>query len=397
MIGINMPENKADVIVIGGGIVGCSIALRMSEKGQSVILLEKERVGEEASGRNGGGVRQQDRHPAELPLAMEAVKIWARMKEELDCDVGYRRGGNIRYAHSEEKLEQLKRAAAREISAGLHVDILTPEETRYLTPSLGEKVELYGAKFCPSDGTANPLLVVKAIARAARRNDVQIKPHSPVLKFMCAQHKVISAITENEAYTGAVFINSAGPWAKGLCHTIGIDIPTTIKKESIIITEPIAPIMKQFVESDKFYYRQALEGNIHIAGDITNRPVSDFDKTVDFNSLVEIGRYLPDFLPIARKLNILRAFSGIIEYTPDEIPILDKAPGFDNFYITTGFSGHGFCLGPVIGKLISDLIIEGKSSLDLSAFRYSRFNDENCQSALKIDPLSASKIDPPPT
>ena len=170
-----MGKNAADAVVIGGGIVGSSIALRLSESGQSVILLDKGRIGEEASGRNGGGVRQQDRHPAELPLAMEAIKIWAAMKDELDCDVGYRRGGNIHYAHSPEKLESFRKTAERENSAGLKVEILSPEETRYITPNLSDKVPLFGAKHCPSDGTANPLLVAKAIGRVAGAEEFKFR------------------------------------------------------------------------------------------------------------------------------------------------------------------------------------------------------------------------------
>jgi sarcosine oxidase subunit beta len=377
-----MGKNSADVIVIGGGIVGSSVALRLSEHGLSVILLEKERIGEEASGRNGGGVRQQDRHPAELPLAMEAVRIWARMQDELDCDVGYRRGGNIHYAHSKEKLESFKKTAERENAAGLKVEILNPDETRYITPTLSDQVALFGAKYCPSDGTANPLLVVKAIGRSARRKGVQIKEFSPVHQLRCEKNLITSAVTEKETYTGSIFINCAGPWAKDLSNTIGVDLPTTIQKESIIVTEPVPRVINQFVQSDLFYYRQALEGNIHIAGDITKRPVNDFDKTVDFESLVEIGRWLPDFLPITRRLNILRSFTGLIEYTPDKIPIIDKTPGFENYFIAAGFSGHGFCLGPVIGKILCELITSGQTSLDISPFRYSRFEKQDQNEAI---------------
>ena len=368
-----MEHLTADVIIIGGGIVGSSLALRVSQKGHSVILLDKGRVGEEASGRSGGGVRQQDRDPAELPLAMEAIKLWADMKEELDCDVGYRRGGNIHYAHSEEKLELLGKIASREIEAGLRVDMLSPEDTRRLTPTLSEKVALFGAKYCPSDGTANPLLVVKAICRAARRSGVQIREHNTVRKLRIKNRQVTAAITKKNQYEGAVFVNTAGPWAKGLCNLIGLDIPTKVKKETIVITEALPPMIKQFVQSDKFYYRQALEGNIHIAGDITARTIDDFDKTVDFDDFVGIGRWLPDFLPITKRISLIRAFAGLINYTPDRLPIIDKAPGFENLYIATGFSGHGFCLGPIVGKLMAEWIIGGESSLDLSPFRYSRF------------------------
>jgi sarcosine oxidase, subunit beta len=367
-----MGSSTADVIVIGGGIAGSSIAFRLAGKGHSVILLEKGRVGEEASGRCGGGVRQQGRDPAELPLAMEAIKLWADMKDELDCDVGYRRGGNIRFAHTREKLESLREVAERETRIGLAVDILSPEDTRRLTPTLSEKVELFGSKYCPTDGTANPLLVVKAICRAARRQGVQIHEHSPVREFKARNGRVAAAVTEKGVYEGAVFVNAAGPYTKGLCNTIGLDIPITIEKETIMVTEVLPPMVKQFVESDKFYYRQALEGNLHIAGSLTTREIEHIDTRVDFESFVEVGRWLPTFVPVTRNIKLIRAFTGILEFTPDKIPVLDRAPGFENFFVTTGFSGHGFCLGPVVGKLMAEWIADGKSSLDLSQFGWSR-------------------------
>ncbi len=363
----------ADVIVIGGGIAGSSIAFRLAGKGHSVILLEKGRVGEEASGRNGGGVRQQDRDPAELPLAMEAVKLWANMKDELDWDVGYRREGNLHYAHSPEKLAAFREAAERERKSGLAVEILSPEETRRITPILSEKIELYGSKFCPTDGTANPLLVVKAICRAARRKGVQIHEYSPVRQLKARNGRVTAAVTEKGTYEGAVFVNAAGPCAKALCNLIGLDIPITMMKESVVVTEALPPMVKQFVQSDKFYYRQALEGNFHAAGSITSCPTEHIDKSVDFKSFVEIGRWLPTFLPLIRNIQWIRAFTGILDYTPDKVPILDKAPGFENFFVASGSSGHGFCLGPIVGKLMAEWIVEGKSSLDLSRFRWSRF------------------------
>ena len=366
----------ADVIVIGGGIAGSSIAYRLACKGHLVILLEKGRVGEEASGRNSGGVRQQDRHWAELPMAMEAIKLWADMKDELDCDVGYRRGGNIHYAHSPEKLERLREVAERETKGGLAVEILSPEETRRVTPSLSEEIELYGSKYCPSDGTANPLLVVKAICRAARGKGVQIHEHCPVVQLKAHKGRVAAAVTEKGAYEGAVFVNAAGPWTKGLCNTIGLDYPTTMEKRSLIVTEALPPMINQFVESDKFYYRQALEGNIHVGGSITASPIEQVDMAVEFKSFIEVGRWLPAFVPATRNVKLIRAFTGIREYTPDEIPVLDRAPGFGNFFVASGFSG-GFCLGPIVGKLMAEWIVDGKSSLDLSPFGWNRFETGN--------------------
>ncbi len=368
-----MSTYKADVIIVGGGIVGSSIAYRIAEKKHSVILLEKGRVGEEASGRNGGGVRQQDRDPAEIPLAMESIKLWARMKDELDWDVGYRQGGNLHYAHSQEKLTLLQERLERETKLGLEVEMLSPEDTRKLTPKLSEKIDLLGAKYCPSDGTANPLLATKAIVRMARNLGVQIHEHSPVMNFVTDNQKVTAAVTANDVYEGDIFVNAAGPWARGLCLKMGLDVPITVKGESKIITEALPPMIRQFVQSDRFYFRQALEGNFHVAGEMTQRPANLFEKSVDFKTFVDVSRWLPEFFPFIRHVNIIRCFTGLIHYTPDRLPILDRVPGFENLFFSAGFSGHGFCLGPIVGRLMAELIVDGKSSLDLRAFCWNRF------------------------
>jgi sarcosine oxidase subunit beta len=369
-----MRRITADFIVIGGGIAGSSIAYRLAQKGQSVILLEKGRVGEEASGRNAGGVRQTGRDPAELPLAMEAIKLWADMKDELDCDVGYRRGGNLYYAHTEEKLEAMRPVALRENKIGLDTEILSPEDARKLAPILSEDVELYGAKHCPSDGTANPLLVVKAICRTAKRKGVRIHQFAPVRQMRIENGRVTAAVTDDAVFEGAVFVNAAGPWSKGLCNLIGLDIPLTYINDHTIVTEPLPPMITQFIESNRFYFRQALEGNFHIGGEVAWRETDSFEKHVDFRTFVELGRRVPVYLPVLRKVSIIRAWGGVIHYTPDRIPILDRVAGFDNLFIAAGFSGHGFALGPIVGKLMAELMVDGKSSLDLSAFRWGRFD-----------------------
>jgi len=368
-----MKDFTADVIVIGGGIAGTSIALRLAEKGRKVILLEKGRVGEEASGTNGGGVRQQDRHPAELPLAMAAIKFWEGMKDELGCDVGYRQRGNIMIARSESQLESLIHIKDRELAMGLHVEMLSPEETLSITPSLAGNIEIFGSKYCPSDGTANPLLVVKAISRMARSIGVRIVEHEPVRKLMRLDDKVTAAVTDNGVYRSPVFVLAAGPWARGLCNTIGFDLPITVRKSRLLITEPLPHAVDQFVILDKLYYRQTLEGNIHIGGHLPHR-AEDFDKSVLFKDFVEVFQWLPQNLPFFRNVNIIRACAGLTQFTADTIAILDKAPGLENLFLAVGFSGHGFCLGPIVGKLIAEWIVDGRSSMDLSKLGWNRFN-----------------------
>jgi sarcosine oxidase subunit beta len=349
-------------------------------------------VGEEASGRNGGGVRQQDRHPAELPLAMAAIELWKGMQDELGCDVGYRQGGNLMIARSESQLESLIAIKERELAMGLHVEMLSPQETLRITPSLAGNVEIFGGKYCPSDGSANPLLVVKAISRLARGIGVRIKEQEPVRKLQRSGDNVTAAITDTGVYRSPVFVLAAGPWARGLCNTIGFDLPITIRKSRLMVTEPLAHAVDQIVILDKLFYRQTIEGNIHIGG-LPPQGAEDFDKSVLFKDFVEIFQWLPQKLPFFRNVNIIRAFAGLTQNTADTLAILDKAPGLENLFLAVGFSGHGFCLGPVVGKLIAEWIVDGKS-MSLDKFRRSLMSitDRNNTAVTVLHHLESDRV-----
>ena len=368
-----MNLKEADIVIIGGGISGCSIAFRLAERGLNVILLEKGLVGEEASGRNGGGVRQQNRHPAELPLAMASVKIWRAMREELDWDVGYRTNGNLRLVTSEEAYNTFHENPKWERELGLDVEFISAEETRLLAPALSDNIELLGATYCPTDGTANPLLVVKAIARAARRIGVEIKEHEPLTGIKIEGDRVVSVFTDECEYRAQTFVNSAGAWARSICNWIGLDFPVHLSKAQILVTEPVSRIINQFIIFDKGYLRQTIEGNIHLG--ISDQPVETFDRKTTLQVFKALGKRFPKLFPVLRQLNIIRAFAGLIHWTEDMIPILDKAPNLKNFFMAAGFSGHGFCLGPIVGKLMAEWIADGESSMDLSAFKWTRFKE----------------------
>jgi glycine/D-amino acid oxidase-like deaminating enzyme len=366
-----MIKNEADVIVIGAGITGSSIALRLAEKGQRVILLEKGRVGEEASGRCGGGVRQQNRHPSEFPLAVEAIKIWGRMQDELDCDVGYRRCGNIKLTMTQKEYSFFHQIYQRERRLGLKVEMLSAKEVHSLVPALANCEGLIAGKYCPTDGTANPLLVTKAICRAARQKGVEIREHEPVRKLTARSGRITSAHTDTGEYRGGVFVNAAGPWARKLCNHIGLDLPLTVHRDHILVTETIANLIGPFISYESMYLKQALEGNLHLSGG--QHPIKDFDKRVSNGAFTHAANRVAPVIPSLRNVKVIRAFAGVTGYMPDEIPILDRAPNIENFYLTAGFHGHGFSLGPIVGRLISEWIVDGRPSLDLRDFRWTRF------------------------
>lgn len=368
---------EAAVVVIGGGIMGCSTAYELAKKGQSVILLEKGLVGAEASGRNGGGVRQQKRDPAELPLAMESVKIWQGLGDELEWELEYRQGGNIHILGNPDRydffVDQLQ--ASRE--AGLDVRLLSPEETRKLLPTLRRDLDLLGATYCPSDGNANPLLVCKAYARAAQKLGVEVREHEPLERLVVKSGQVVAAVTAKAEYRASDFVVAAGAWSRPICHQIGLDFPMMIKRSQLMVTEPLPEVFTEFVSADQCscYFRQALSGGIHIG--IPSAPIENHNKSTSYDAFKIVGQSCRTLFPFLSQVNIVHSWAGLTNWTPDAVCIIDKAPHVEGLYLAAGNSGHGFCLGPITGKLLAEWIVDGTPSMDLSAVRWTRFDSIN--------------------
>jgi sarcosine oxidase subunit beta len=366
---------EAAVVVIGGGIMGCATAYELAKKGQSVILLEKGFVGAEASGRNGGGVRQQKRDPAELPLAMASVKIWRELRDELDWEIEYRQGGNIHILGNPDRYDFFIDQLRSSQEAGLNARLLSPEETRKLLPILRKDLDLLGATYCPSDGNANPLFVCKAYAKAAQKLGVEIRENEPLQRLVVKSGRVIAAETAQAEYRASDFVVAAGAWSRPICHQIGLDFPVVVKRSQLMVTEPLPPVFSEFISADQCssYFRQALSGGIHIG--IPSAPIEDYNKTTSYDAFKIAGQSCMTLFPFLQKVNIVHSWAGLTNWTPDAVCIIDKAPDVEGCYLTAGHSGHGFCMGPITGRLLAEWIVDGKPSMDLSAVRWTRFND----------------------
>jgi sarcosine oxidase subunit beta len=171
-----------------------------------------------------------------------------------------------------------------------------------------------------------------------------------------------------------VAVNAAGPWARKLLQVIGLDFPVTFRKSQILVTEPLSPVIREFVSFDKGYLRQAKDGNLHLG--VRGIPIVELETSQTMSSFEDVGAHFPEAFPFLANVQIIRAFAGITTWTADGIPILDVVPGVSGLWVASGFSGHGFCLGPVVGKLLTEWIIDGRPSMDMSAFRWSRFYNE---------------------
>ena len=365
---------EAAVVVIGGGIMGCCTAYELAKKGQSVILLEKGFIGSEASGRSGGGVRQQKRDPAELPLAMESVKIWKHLQQESGWELEYRQGGNLHILVDPDRYDTLVEQLRYSQKAGLDVRLLSPAETRQMLPMLRKDLDILGSTFCPSDGNANPLLASKAFAKAAHNLGAEIREHEALEQLVVKSGRVIAAVTPKAEYRAADFVIAAGAWSRPLCHQIGLDFPLEIKRSQLLVTEPLPPVFSEFVSADigGCYYRQAISGGLHIG--VHSAPIENENKSSGYDAFKIAGETISLF-PFLEKTNIIHSWAGLTSWTPDAVCIIDKAPNFEGVYLTAGHSGHGFCLGPITGRLLAEWIVDGEPSMDLSAVCWTRFDD----------------------
>jgi len=364
---------KTDVLIIGGGIMGCSLAYHLAKRKKRVIVVEKSHVGAEASGRCAGGVRQQGRDPAELPLSMESVEMWLGLSEELSYDVEYKRVGNLWVARSEQQLEDFEKRAKREREAGLDVRMLTPEQTCKMMPSL-VKEKIFGGTYCPTDGIANPIRADFAFAKAARALGAKFYTHTEVTGITLAGGEIKAVETTRGKMWGEVVVNAAGPWAPVIGRMVGIDIPIQPKRCQMMVTQQLpetacAPFT--VTPGDYGYWTQTIHGNVLLGH--TSRPVEQYDKGVTFEAISFQTRNTLQFLPSFGKVPVIRCYAGLTEWTPDAIPIVGFVKEIKGFLIDAGYSGHGFCLGPISGKLVSELIVAGRSSLSLEAFDYYRF------------------------
>ncbi len=360
-----------DALVIGGGITGCFIALRLAQKGLTVCLADKGPLFREASGRSGGGVRQQFRNTAELPLAMESVRLWKGLAEELGEDIEYDQGGSLRLHRTRQLHEEDAARVERERAQGLDVHLLTPQQVRARLPIVSEKIELWGGTYCPSDGTANPLVLGRALAHALVRAGVEVHRNEQIQTLETSGKRLSGACGASRHYRCPVAVNAAGPWTRALFRAFGLDFPVTFRKSQILVTEPISPVVQEFISFDKGYLRQARDGNLHLG--VRGIPIVELETNQTVSSFEEVGRDFPEAFPFMADIQIIRGFAGITTWTADGIPILDEVPGIAGLWAASGFSGHGFCLGPIIGKLFSEWIADGRPSMDMSAFAWMRF------------------------
>ena len=371
---------KADVAIIGGGIAGCAAAVALRHAGLSVVLLEKRACGAGASGVNFGGVRQQGRHLAELPLARRALPIWQKMHAILGADVEYEASGHIKLARSDADMAELERYARAAAEYGLALQMLGANAVRDSLPWLGQKV--VGASLCPEDGQANPRLVGPAFARLARRLGADIREHAPVEDAAWTGDRFAvrsGAVTVESRY----LVNAAGIGAGAIARLFGEDTPLAPLRPNMLVTEPLPYFITKSIGvcGGDVYVRQIRRGNVIFGGgrgwgDVelgTARPAT--------TSMFGGSTRALDIIPALRGANVIRTWSGTDGEMPDDIPVIGPSLTTPGLVHAFGFSGHGFQLGPVVGEIIAELITQGRTASPIEPFSMARFTGRPARAA----------------
>ena len=376
-----MPE-KADIVIIGGGVMGCAIAYNLAREGLKPVVIEKSDIGGEASGANGGGVRQSARNLKEMPLAIESIQIYGQLHEELGMDLEYTREGNLRLCTSEEELETMRASVENQKAANLELEMLDRKQVLDINPHIGDKV--IGASFCPTDGHVNPFLVTYAFFQKAKSLGARFFTHEEVKDIRLQKSKVSAVITDKQTFETDLVVNAAGIAGRNVANMVGLDLPMRPVFTEAMITEPYPPLFKQMIGHAKglFYGRQTMHGSFFWGGFYgTEQFIHREGKPLFHYIGPAISEMVIDFFPILKDVNVIRTWSGLIAQMSDAIPVLGFTEEIPGFVFATGFSGHGFGLAPVIGRLMSELIMDCQTSIPISDFCFGRFSkggDQEC-------------------
>lgn len=366
------------VIIIGGGISGAATAYELARNGVHVTLLEREELASMASGWTLAGVRQSGRHPSELPLAAAAVARWPSLADELDADTEYRQHGNLRLALSESDVPTIRGVVAASAAAGIQIEYLESiDDIHAIAPALTNRI--HGASFCASDGHANPSKTVLAFAAAAARHGSDIQTGVEVIGIATASGKVTGVETSEGPIAADIVIVAAGIYTPRLLSPLGLNLPLEIRHVPAVQSVPVAPILEPVlgVASGMFAGRQQVDGRFRMTLNGTAWNGGEWHDKYSVQPTSEQVRdtieFAIDILPAIRDLRVARVWGGLLDLTPDALPVIERSQDVDGLIIAAGFSGHGFCLGPITGQILADLAVMGTTELPIEPFQLSRF------------------------
>ena len=365
----------ADVVVIGGGLHGLSASLQLARAGLKVVVYERDWVGRHASGATAAGVRILNRALPEIPLALESNRMWHRIADMVDDPCSFHADGIIKVAETEEGLAELAVRRQKVVAAGYdHEEMISRDELFNLVPQLAR--HCIGGLMVRRDGAADPHRTVQAFRRAAERAGVVVREGTEVTAAV-REGNTWSISAGGEACSTAVVINAAGAWGGHAARMLGDHIPMHHVTPSMVVTERMAPFLKPVlsVQGRKLSFKQSAQGTLLLGGGYQG--VSDLESRTGRPVVHGLGaqiRTALDLFPTLETVRIARIWVGIEAETADHLPVIEASPRSLGVFHATGFSGHGFQLAPVVGRILTDLVTTGRTDLPIAPFASARLH-----------------------
>lgn len=370
------PPASADCLIIGGGVVGCSLAYHLAREGMKPVLLERGRLGEGSTGRCAGGVRQQFTTAVNVRVGMMSMRMLERFPDEIGMTADLRPNGYLFVASSAEEQAQFAQNVAMQHEVGLHdVRLLDADGVREIIPDLRTD-DVHGGSFCPSDGLAGPNEVTNGYAAAARRHGALIAEECEVTEITRDGDRVTGVQTRGDHRVSAdIVVNCAGPYAAVVGRLAGVDIPVRPFRRHIFVTEPFSlsrrPVPMTVDFRTSFYFHPEGEGMLLGMSD-PDEPAS-FDTSVSWDFLEHLIEHATWRLPALERARIHTGWAGLYEVSPDNQAIVGESPGLGGFWLCCGFSGHGFMQAPAMGRLLADTLLGRQPEIDLAPYVPTRF------------------------
>lgn len=381
---------KQKVIVVGGGIIGTSVAYYLTKKDIEVILFESKDIAAGSSGSCDRAIMLQSKKPGpNLDLALKSAEMYKSLESELEEDLEYHKGGGMILIENEFEFDVIKDMVDRQNNSGLNVSIISGDDARKKIPALSKNI--IAATWWDEDAEVSPMGTAFAFAKAAQKKNATIKLNCEVESILIKNGRIVGVKAAGENFYADSVVVCTGVWTKKILETINLDVPIIPRKGQILVTERLPKIIDCNILSGAYIASklqknnddpygiglaigQTKSGTLLIGG---SREFAGFDSSTNSEVIREIAKRAVDTFPFLKNVNLIRTFSGFRPFTPDNLPILSEVPSVEGLFIAAGHEGDGIALAPITGKIMSEIVSGQGTETDLEAFRIDRFSKIN--------------------